>query len=73
MLLNNSRLPKIESNDVLFLKELIEEHKLKPILNSTYSIDDFVEARKYVDTGRKNENAEIMVIDIEHTSKTKLN
>lgn len=59
--LNNSRLPKMEAADLLFLKELIEENKLKPIIDRTYALDEIVEAHRYVDTGRKKGNVAITV------------
>lgn len=59
--LNNSRLPKMEEADLLFLKELIEENKLKPIIDRTYALDEIVEAHRYVDTGRKRGNVAITV------------
>ncbi|MFS0870413.1 NAD(P)-dependent alcohol dehydrogenase [Paenibacillus xylanilyticus] len=59
--LNNSRLPKMEEADLLFLKELIEENKLKPIIDRTYALDEIVEAHRYVDTGRKKGNVAITV------------
>ncbi|WP_458125832.1 NAD(P)-dependent alcohol dehydrogenase [Paenibacillus sp. Z3-2] len=59
--LNNSRLPKMEEADLLFLKELIEENKLKPIIDRTYALDEIVEAHRYVDTGRKKGNVAITI------------
>ncbi|WP_440117648.1 NAD(P)-dependent alcohol dehydrogenase [Paenibacillus sp. QZ-Y1] len=59
--LNNSRLPKMEVADLLFLKELIEENKLKPIIDRTYALDEIAEAHRYVDTGRKKGNVAITV------------
>jgi len=61
--LNNSRLPKIEEEDLLFLRDLIERNKLKPILDRTYSIDDIVEAHRYVDNGHKKGNVAITVYE----------
>jgi NADPH:quinone reductase-like Zn-dependent oxidoreductase len=63
--LNNSQLPKTEEKDLLFLKELIENNKLKPVIDRVYSIDEIVEAHKYVDTGRKRGNVVIRIIDNE--------
>jgi NADPH:quinone reductase-like Zn-dependent oxidoreductase len=61
--LNNSRLPKIEEEDLLFLKDLIEKNKLKPVIDRTYSIDEIVEAHRYVDKGHKKGNVVITVND----------
>lgn len=61
--LNNHRLPKIEEQDLLFLKDLIEKNKLRPVLDRTYSIDEIIEAHRYVDKGHKKGNVAIMVND----------
>ncbi len=53
---NNSRLPKMEEADLLFVKELLETNKLRPVLDRTYRLDEIVEAHRYVDTGRKKGN-----------------
>jgi len=59
--LNNSRLSKIQEQDLLLLKDLIEKNKLKPVLDRTYSIDEIVEAHRYVDEGHKRGNVAITV------------
>jgi len=59
---NNYRLPKIEEKDLVFLRDLIEMNKLKPILDRTYSIDDIVEAHRYVDQGHKKGNVAITIL-----------
>jgi NADPH:quinone reductase-like Zn-dependent oxidoreductase len=61
--LNNNRTPKIEADDMLFLKELIENGQLKPVIDKTYSLDQVVEAHRYVDTERKRGNVVIKVTD----------
>jgi NADPH:quinone reductase-like Zn-dependent oxidoreductase len=59
--LNNNSLPKMEEKDLLLLKDLIERNKLKPILDRVYSIDEIVEAHRYVDKGHKKGNVAIII------------
>jgi len=59
--LNNNHLPKIKEDDLLFLKDLVEKNKLKPIVDRTYSLDEIVEAHRYVDTGHKKGNVAITI------------
>ncbi|WP_078577455.1 NAD(P)-dependent alcohol dehydrogenase [Salipaludibacillus agaradhaerens] len=61
--LNNSRLPKIKEEDLLFLKNLIEKNNLKPIMDRTYSIEEIVEAHRYVDKGHKKGNVAVTIFD----------
>jgi len=59
--LNNNRLSKIGHNDMYILKEMIEKNLLKPVIDRTYSINEVVEAHKYVDKGHKKGNVVIKV------------
>ena len=59
--LNNYGLSKIEDKDLLFIKDLIEQNRLKPILDKTYLIDEVVEAHRYVDQGHKKGNVALTV------------
>ena len=53
--------------DLIFLKELAEAGKIKPVIDRTYPWEQIVEAHRHVDTWRKKGH---VVINIAHTSKT---
>ena len=53
--------PRLRAEDLLLLKRLAESGVLKPVIDRTYSLDEIVEAHRYVEEGHKRGNVIVTV------------
>lgn len=53
--------PRTRSSDLLIVKELAESGALRPVIDRRYTLDEIVEAHRYVDLGHKKGNVIVTI------------
>lgn len=56
-------IPTITKQDVVFLKELVEQGKFKPVIDRYYTLNQIVEAYRYVESGQKTGNVILKLVE----------
>jgi NADPH:quinone reductase-like Zn-dependent oxidoreductase len=57
---------KESSENLVFLRHLIEDGRIRAVIDRTYPLEEIVEAYRYVEKGHKAGN---VVISVEHDNK----
>ena len=53
--------PKLRREDLVLLGELATKGEIVPVIDRTFTLDDIVEAHRYVDKGHKRGNVVVAV------------
>lgn len=53
--------PRTKKSDLLVLKELAESGTFRPVIDRRYTLDEIVEAHRYVDLGHKKGNVIVII------------
>lgn len=56
-------IPTINKETVQFLKELVEKGEYKPVIDRQYTLNQIVEAYKYVESGQKTGNVILKIVE----------
>ena len=56
-------IPTITQEDVLFLRDLFETGAFKPVIDRHYTLDEIVDAYRYVETGQKTGNVVLKIAE----------
>ncbi|MFC3197611.1 NAD(P)-dependent alcohol dehydrogenase [Parapedobacter deserti] len=55
-------LPVMRRDDILYLRDLAQQGSFRPVIDSSYALDDIVAAHRYVDSGQKTGNVIIQIL-----------